>query len=75
LSPSTKAVDRADKLPIYTREKTEHVWLVDPIVRTLEVLRLDGETFRLLGTWRDEARVRLAPFDAIELELANLWKL
>jgi Uma2 family endonuclease len=74
LSPSTKAVDRADKLPIYAREKTEHVWFVDPIVRTLEAFRLDGDTYRLAGTWRDEARVRLAPFDAIELELTNLWK-
>jgi len=47
---------------------------VDPIVRTLEALRLDGETYRLVGTWRDEALVRIEPFDAIELELAGLWK-
>jgi len=69
LSPSTQARDRADKLPIYAREGIEHVWLVDP----LEGLRLDEETYRLKGRWRDEARVRLAPFDSIELELATLW--
>jgi len=74
LSPSTEARDRADKLPIYAREKVSHVWLVDPIARTLEALRLDGDTFRLIGAWRDEARVRVDPFDAIELELSVLWR-
>jgi Uma2 family endonuclease len=74
LSPSTKATDRADKLPIYAREKVGNVWLIDPLARTLEAFRLDGETFRLMGTWRDEARVRIEPFAAIELELALLWK-
>jgi Uma2 family endonuclease len=74
LSPSTKAMDRADKLPIYAREKVGNVWLVDPLARTLEVFRLDGDTFRLIGTWRDDARVRIEPFGAIELELALLWK-
>jgi len=27
----------------------------------------------LLGTWRDDIKVRVAPFDAFELELAGLW--
>jgi hypothetical protein len=27
----------------------------------------------LLGRWRDEAKVRVEPFDAIELELGGLW--
>jgi len=39
------------------------------------VLALDGATFRIAGTWRDDARVRATPFDAIELELIHLWEL
>lgn len=74
LSPSTEAIDRADKVPIYASERVAHVWLVDPIAQTLEVLRLDGPTYRLAGTWRGDARVRAEPFDAIELELAALWE-
>jgi Uma2 family endonuclease len=74
LSPSTKAIDRADKLPIYARERVEHVWLIEPLDRTLEAFKLDGETYRLLGTWRDEARVRIDPFGALELELSLLWR-
>jgi Uma2 family endonuclease len=73
LSPSTAVMDRSEKLPVYAREQVGRVWLVDPILRTLEVLHLDGATYRLVGTWHDDARVRAEPFDAIELDLAILW--
>ena len=49
-------------------------WLVDPLDRTLEAFRLDGDTFRLVGTWRDDAHVRIEPFDVLELELSLLWR-
>jgi Uma2 family endonuclease len=73
LSPRTAKYDRTDKLSIYAREQVRWAWLVDPLQRTLEALRLDAGRWTLLGTWRDEARVRAEPFDAIELELAALW--
>ena len=41
LSPSTAKLDRAEKLPLYAREQVAHAWLVDPLLRTLEVLELD----------------------------------
>jgi Uma2 family endonuclease len=73
LSPSTAAVDRAEKMPIYAREHVGHVWLVDPIARTLEAYHLESGRWMLLGTWRDDVKVRVAPFEAFELELAGLW--
>jgi Uma2 family endonuclease len=73
LSPSTMALDRVAKLPVYAREHVRHVWLVDPGARMLEVFRLDGERYTLLGTHAGAARVRAEPFEAIELELAILW--
>ena len=73
LSPSTMALDRAAKLPVYARERVPHVWFVDPEARTLEVFRLDGERYTLLATHTGPARVRAEPFEAIELELAILW--
>lgn len=73
LSPSTAATDRVDKLPIYAREGVRNVWLIDPLARTLEVLRLERGAYWLVGMWRDEAVVRAEPFDAIEIELAVLW--
>ena len=73
LSPSTRALDRAVKLPVYAREGVRHIWLVDPEAHTLEVFRLEGGHYSLLATHAGPARVRAEPFDAIELELAFLW--
>jgi Uma2 family endonuclease len=73
LSPRTAKYDRTDKLRIYAREQVPWVWFVDPLQRTLEVLRLEVGKWTVLDTWRDDATVRARPFDAIELELAALW--
>lgn len=73
LSPSTTATDRAEKMPIYARERVSFVWLLDPIARTLETYRLLEQRWLLTGTWRDDARVVAEPFLAFELELAGLW--
>jgi Uma2 family endonuclease len=73
LSGSTQKLDRGAKLPVYARERVPHVWFVDPIEQYLEVLRLDGETYRIIATHVADARVRAEPFDAIDLELKNLW--
>ena len=73
LSKSTAKVDRDDKMPIYAREGVRHAWLIDPIARTLEVFVLDGRRWGASGTWRDSDRVRVPPFEAIELYLSVLW--
>ena len=74
VSPSTEHVDRADKMPIYAREGVAHVWLVDPGVKTLEVFRLDGQTYRMIKAWRDNAICHAEPFEVLELPLATLWE-
>jgi Uma2 family endonuclease len=73
LSPSTAAIDRADKLPIYAQHQVAHAWLVDPLAQTLEILRLTSQQWLLLATHRDTAKVRAEPFDALELDLSILW--
>jgi Uma2 family endonuclease len=73
VSPSTAALDRVRKLPIYAEYGVRHVWLVDPLARTLEVLRLEGAAWVIASLHSDDARVRAEPFDATELELASLW--
>lgn len=74
LSHSTAKVDRTRKLPIYARERVAHVWLIDPLLRTLDVLELDGPSWRMLAVHRDDEKVRARPFDAFELELEVLWE-
>ena len=73
VSASTEAVDRSDKMDIYLREHVRYVWMVDPIAKTLEVFRLDGDRFYVLKVWRDDAVVRAEPFDALSIALADLW--
>jgi Uma2 family endonuclease len=73
LSPSTRRLDRARKLPLYAREGVKHLWLVDPHARMLEVFRLESGKWMLLATYFDDDKVRAEPFDAIELELGILW--
>jgi Uma2 family endonuclease len=73
LSPATARVDRAEKMPISARERVTHVWLVDPDEQTLEIYRLDGDTYRIIVTHAGSAICRAEPFDAIELDLSALW--
>ena len=73
LSRTTAASDRAEKLPIYAAAGVQHVWLVDAIQRTLEVLRACERTWLLVNVFRGDVRVRAEPFDAIELDLGLLW--
>ena len=74
LSPSTAARDRTRKLHHYGRAGVGHVWLLDPTPQTLEVLRRDGDAWRLVLAVAGDARVRAEPFDAIELALEGVWK-
>ena len=73
LSPSTSALDRGDKMKVYGRERVPWLWFVDPIGRTLEILSLDGTTYRVLDVLTDDGPARARPFDAIELELSEVF--
>lgn len=73
LSPSTSGLDRGEKRAVYAEHGVKPLWFVDPEGQTLEVLALDGATYRVIDVWSGDAKVRAIPFDAIELELGALW--
>jgi Uma2 family endonuclease len=73
LSPSTAILDRTRKLDVYRRERVAFAWLVDPTLRTLEVLRLEGDEWLVAANHGGDEKVRVAPFEAVELDLAALW--
>jgi Uma2 family endonuclease len=73
LSPATARIDRLKKLRVYTRERVGHAWLIDPIARTLEMLRLEGERWSIVSVHGEDEIVRAEPFDAVAIELALLW--
>jgi Uma2 family endonuclease len=73
LSPSTERIDRGRKLRIYAGAGVGHAWLVNPVERTLEVLRLRDGTWTIVAVCTGSDIVRVEPFDAIELPLRRLW--
>ena len=73
LSPSTARLDRLKKLAVYAREGVSHAWLVDPVLETLEVLRLHEGHWTIVLAAGGEETVRAEPFEAIEIELGALW--
>lgn len=73
LSPSTEAIDREKKMPIYAREDVRWAWLIDPVERVLEAYLLEDRRWVESGTWRGDDRARVAPFDAMALDLGVLW--
>lgn len=75
LSPKTASYDRIQKRRIYAREQVGFLWYVEPVERVLTAYRHDGTEFREIGNWGgdEDDRVRVPPFDAIELELKSIW--
>lgn len=73
LSPATETMDRVTKLAIYARESVGHVWLINPVARTLEVPELDGARWTLLATHGGTVVVRAAPFETVPFDLGALW--
>lgn len=74
ISKSTESLDRNEKLPMYAEHGVRHVWLVDPIAKTLEIFaQPEAGRWREVRIHQGDARVRAAPFEAIELELDALW--
>jgi hypothetical protein len=67
-------MDRVKKLTIYAREGVPHAWLLDPLARTFEILRLDSGRWTIVSTWSGVVTVRAEPFDAVEIDLSLLWE-
>jgi len=73
LSPSTEHIDRGKKLRIYAREGVRNLWLINPVLATLEAYRLEAGRWVLLVTHSGDVVARIEPFDAIEIDLGRLW--
>jgi Uma2 family endonuclease len=73
LSPSTRQIDRTDKLAVYAASGVGHAWHVDPDVRTLEVLALTGGKWLIAATFKDADTVAAVPFEVHSFALDLLW--
>ena len=73
LSASTRKLDLIGKRPIYAREGVKHLWLVEPMDRTLEAFELRDGQWVLIASAKDDEPVSIPPFDAITFNLGDLW--
>lgn len=74
LSPSTAKYDRNAKRDIYARVGVGHYWIVDPVVKMIEVFALENGTWRLAAVVADEETAALPPFHAVPFDLGTLWR-
>ncbi len=73
ISTSTGRLDRTRKMPVYAREGVGHLWLVDPLARTLEVYRLAAGAWTVASSHGGEQPARAEPFDAVSLDIGRWW--
>lgn len=76
-SPSTARHDRLVKSAIYLDAGVRWMWLVTPLTETVEVLEATGDRSRwtlVTSAVGPEPR-RLAPFEALELDISRLWSM
>jgi Uma2 family endonuclease len=73
LSPSTARFDRLVKLPRYAAAGVNHVWIIDPSARELEVLARSERDWTLVERYSGDALVSAPPFEAIAIDLRTVW--
>lgn len=54
--------------------EVQHVWLVDPLNKTLEVVgRQEGGVWGTVSFFAENDKVRAEPFPEAEFDLPGLW--
>ena len=73
LSPRTAKIDKHNKMSVYANHGVPHLWLIDPVMQTFDVFRLESGRWVVVGLFTGDDRVRVEPFPEIEIDLRNLW--
>lgn len=69
LSDATELRDRGLKMRLYAAHGVPEVWLARPQPSLVEVYRLDGESYRLAGTFAPPDTLRSPGFPKLKLKL------
>jgi Uma2 family endonuclease len=72
-SPGNRSYDLRIKRPYYARVGVPYMWMADVESQTLTVSRNQGGRWLDLGTFGGDDKVRVEPFDAVEIALADWW--
>ena len=73
LSKSTRRHDQLIKMPYYAEVGVPYSWIVDLEARVLTAQRLESRHWVTIGTYSNEIEARIAPFDAVPLNVASWW--
>jgi Uma2 family endonuclease len=73
VSESNATTDTIRKIRLYHRAGVPHYWLLDPRTKTLVVHRHAREGYQIVLVAEAGETVRAEPFDAIELNIAELF--
>lgn len=72
-SPSSVRADKVVKPRIYLAAGVPFLWTVDPEERLLEAFESRDGAWLRLGVWGDGDVARIAPFDAVEIDVGLLF--
>lgn len=73
ISPGNAGHDRVTKRDSYARHGVGHYWIVDPLERTLEGMRLVEGGWPLVGSFQPGDIARIPPFEDVELDVGRLF--
>jgi len=74
LSPATAAHDRATKLNLYAEARAPEVWLMDPLAKTVEVLKLQGNKYLVDSIFAGRQTFTSSLFPGGEITLDELFR-
>jgi Uma2 family endonuclease len=73
LSPNTAKTDKTEKLPVYAQHGVMHLWLIDPLARTLDIFKLEAGRWMVIGLFAEDDKVSSEPFQEVVIHLSSLW--
>jgi len=73
LSEASALHDRTTKMQLYARHGVPEVWLVTPYPSMVEVYMLDGECYRLAGTYVRADTLKSPGFPKFKLKLKDVF--
>lgn len=72
-SPASASRDLLVKGQLYHRAGVGWMWTIDPMARAVDAYRSNERTWEHLGRFEGDVMARIAPFDAVELDLSEWW--
>lgn len=73
-SAATRRIDRIEKFAEYARAGIQEYWMVDPEDRTVEVYRLKGGAYELVGKWGMGQTARSALLEGFAVEVERIFE-